>query len=64
MLCSFPGGSVEYADCNNHHLLAALYGHYGFESVQYSVAGDHNKARTPIGLLTFLSWGGLATSPR
>ena len=44
MLCFIPG-AVEYAECNNHHLLTDLFGHHGFESVQLSVAVDHNHAK-------------------
>ena len=36
---------MEYAERNNHHLLADLFGHHGFESVQLSVAVDHNHAK-------------------
>ena len=46
LICvSFPGAAPEYVDLNNHHLLAFLHGHHGFECVLYSAVVDHNKAK-------------------
>ena len=44
MLCSISG-AVEFAERNNHHLLADLFGQHGFESVQLSMSVDHNHAK-------------------
>ena len=37
--------AAEYIDLSNHHLLAALHGHHGFECVHYSEVVDHSKAK-------------------